>query len=74
VTTRNAPPAEAGWRQWSTISDFRKEEYFCGNDWTPDSALNPFANFVFPCKRFCAALAPARDAISRKSRSDLPDE
>jgi hypothetical protein len=29
------------------ISDFRKEEYFCGNDWTPNPTLNPFTNFDF---------------------------
>jgi hypothetical protein len=52
VTTRNAPLLEAGWRQWSTISDFRKEEYFCGNDWTADPTWNPLSNFNFPRKRF----------------------
>jgi hypothetical protein len=33
-------------------SDFRKEEYFCGADWTSVSALNPLMKFDFPRQRF----------------------
>jgi hypothetical protein len=45
---------EAGHGQATTISDFQKEKYFCGQDWTTQISLKGLMKSRFTRTRFCA--------------------
>jgi hypothetical protein len=57
-----------------TISGFRKDEYFCAEDWTPDSALNRLAHSDFARMRFCVTSGLESAGTSQKNATDLPDK
>src|SRR5262249_39544239 len=53
VTTRPPLLMSAGRRHVFTISDFRKQEYFCAGDWTGQISLKSLTNLVFWRALFC---------------------